>query len=488
MTLSRRFFLQGSVAGMAALAFSKKAPAQMSSGKDKSELHYLTVAEAARMIRQRKLSPVEYTEAILKRIDAVEPKVHAFITVTREQALETAKTAEKEIMAGKYRGPLHGIPFGVKDTHYTAGIKTTVATPVLADFVPNFDATVVARLKKAGGILMGKTNLPEFSFGGETPGTSNPWDLKRSPGGSSGGSGAALAAGELPAATGGDTSGSIRGPAALNGVVGMMSTYGRVSRYGVAVICWSLDRVGPMTRSIEDNAMMLNILAGYDPLDNTSADAPVPDYTRSLKRGVKGVRIGIPKSPWFEGFHADVMKAYEDGISIYKKLGAKILEVDLPATMEVVDQMQRIIRISEAASYHEPFITNHVEKYGKSNVRRDVEAGSLIPAVHYLRGQRVRKIFIKEMNELYRDIDLLLTPGRAAPAGLPEKVKQNFSRMWNVSGFPALVIPAGFTTDPAGLPTALQLGARPFEEELLYGAGYAYESETHWWDKQKPSV
>src|SRR5919198_2163713 len=196
MTLSRRFFLQGSVAGMAALAFSKKAPAQMSSGKDKSELHYLTVAEAARMIRQRKLSPVEYTEAILKRIDAVEPKVHAFITVTRQQALETAKTAEKEIMAGKYRGPLHGIPFGVKDTHYTAGIKTTVATPVLADFVPNFDATVVARLKKAGGILMGKTNLPEFSFGGETPGTSNPWDLKRSPGGSSGGSGAALAAGE----------------------------------------------------------------------------------------------------------------------------------------------------------------------------------------------------------------------------------------------------------------------------------------------------
>jgi aspartyl-tRNA(Asn)/glutamyl-tRNA(Gln) amidotransferase subunit A len=487
MSLSRRFFLQSS-ACVAALALPKTVKAQGNSGSGKSELHYLSLSEAGRMIRQRRLSPVEYTQAILKRIDEVEPKVHAFITVTREQALEAAKTAEKEIMAGKYRGPLHGIPFGVKDTHYTAGIKTTVATPVLADFVPNFDATVVARLKSAGAILMGKTNLPEFSFGGETPGTSNPWDLKRSPAGSSGGSGAALAAGEIPAATGGDTSGSIRGPAVINGVTGMMATYGRVSRHGVTVISWSLDRVGPMTRTVQDNAIMLNAIAGHDPMDETSADLPVPDYTRALKRGVKGVRIGVPKGSWFEGFLPDVMKGFEDGMAVYKKLGAKITEVDLPPTMQVVDQVQRIIRISEAASYHESFLPEHAEKYGKSNVRRDVEAGSLIPAIHYLRAQRVRNVFIRECRERFHGIDILMTPGRPTAASIPEKVKNNFSRMWNVNGFPAIVVPAGFTTSPAGLPIALQLGGRPFEEELLYAAAYAYESETRWWDKKRPSV
>ena len=488
MALSRRFFLQGSLTGAAALALTKRVKAQGQSGGSKSGLHYLTVTEAARLIRQRKLSPVEYTQAILKRIDEVEPKVHAFITVTREQALDSAKTVEKEIMAGKYRGPLHGIPFGVKDTHYTKGIKTTAATPVLANFVPDFDATVVTRLKNAGGILIGKTNLPEFSFGGETPGTSNPWDLKRSPAGSSGGSGAALAAGEIPAATGGDTSGSIRGPAVANGVVGMMATYGRVSRRGIAVISWSLDRVGPMTRTVEDNAIMLNILAGYDPMDETSSDAAVPDYTRALKRGVRGIKIGIPKSNWFTGFHPDMMRGYQEGIAIYQKLGATITEVDMPPTMDVADQMQRIIRISEAASYHEPFITNSAEQYGKSNVRRDVEAGSLIPAVHYLRAQRVRKMFIGEMSELHKSVDIILTPGRPTLPSIPDKSKQNFSRPWNVCGFPAIVLPAGFSADPAGLPLALQLGGRPFEEELLYAAAYAYESETKWWDKKKPAV
>ncbi len=486
MALSRRNFLHSSAAGVAALTIGRGVMAQ--NKNDQTELHYLSVSAAARLIKQRKLSPVEYTEAILKRIDAVEPKVHAFITVAKDQALAAAKAAEKEIMGGKYLGPLHGIPFGVKDTHYTKGIKTTVATPVLANFVPDFDATVVARLKNAGGILIGKLNLPEFSFGGETPGTNNPWDLKRSPAGSSGGSGAALAAGELPAATGGDTSGSIRGPAVANGVVGMMATSGRVSRRGIAVISWSLDRVGPMTRTVEDNALMLNVLAGHDPLDDSSSDAPVPDYTRALKRGVKGLRIGIPKAHWFDGYDANVMRGYQDGIAVLGKLGASVSEVDLPPTMEVVDQMQRIIRISEAAAYHEPFLTNHQEQYGKSNVRRDVEAGSLIPAVHYLRAQRVRKVFIREMAELHKGVDILLTPGRPVLPSGQERVKQNFSRPWNVCGFPAIVIPAGFSTDPAGLPVSLQLAGRPFEEELLYAAAYAYEVETKWWEKKRPEL
>lgn len=488
MAISRRHFLHSTAAGVAALSFTRGVMAQNQAASGKSELHYLTVSQAARLIKQRKLSPVEYTQAILRRIEAVEPKVHAFITVAQEEALRAAKAAEKEIMAGKYRGPLHGIPFGVKDTHYTKGIKTTVATPVLANFVPDFDATVVARLKNAGAILVGKLNLPEFSFGGETPGTNNPWDLKRSPAGSSGGSGAALAAGELPMATGGDTSGSIRGPAVANGVVGMMATYGRVSRRGIAVISWSLDRVGPMTRGVEDNAIMLNVLAGHDPQDETSSEEAVPDYTKALKRGVKGVRIGIPKANWFDGYDANVMRGYRDGVEVLKKLGARTSEVDLPPTMGVIDHAQRIIRISEAASYHEPFLTDHQEQYGKSQVRRDVEAGTLIPAVHYLRAQRVRKVFIREMAELHKNIDILITPGRPVLPSGRETVKQNFARPWNVCGYPALIVPAGFSTEPAGLPVSLQLCGRPFEEELLYAAGSAYESETKWWEKRQPAL
>ncbi len=305
-------------------------------------------------------------------------------------------------------------------------------------------------------------------------------------GGSSGGSAAALAAGELLGATGGDTSGSIRGPAILCGVVGMKPTYGRVSRYGVTVISWSLDHVGPMTRTVEDNAVMLNVLAGYDPLDESSAEVPVPDYTRALKRGARGMRIGIPKSSRFDGFHADVLRAFEDAMEIFKKIGAKVMEVDMPPTLDVIDETQQTIRICEAASYHERFLATQADRYGKSNVRRDVEAGSLIPAVHYLRAQRVRKIFLKQMNELFVGLDLLVTPGRPAPAGEPSKAKQNFSRMFNVSGFPALALPAGFSKSPLALPLALQIAAKPFEEEKVYTAAYTYESQTKWHQRRPP--
>lgn len=487
MELSRRIFLKGSLASLAIFPFLRPAKSHGAASISQSELHYLSIAEAAALMRKRQLSPVELTQAILNRIDQIEPKVHAFITVARDEALQAAKSAEAEMMSGKIRGSLHGIPVGVKDTHYTKGIKTTAATPVLADFVPTFDATVVARLKRAGAVLIGKTNLPEFSFGGATPGTNNPWDLSRTPGGSSGGSAAALAAGELLGATGGDTSGSIRGPSTLCGVVGMMATYGRVSRYGVTTISWSLDRVGPMTRTVEDNALMLNVLAGYDPLDESSAEVPVPDYRRSIRRGVRGMRIGIPKSSMFDGFHADVMKGFEEAVNIFKKMGAQVAEVDMPPALKVIDETQRIIRISEAASYHERFLATQADKYGKSNVRRDVEAGSLIPAVHYLRAQKVRKIFVKEMNQLFQSVDVLMTPGRPEPAGVPSKARQNFSRMFNVSGFPALALPAGFSASPPGLPVGLQIAARPFEEERIYAVAYAYESQTRWYEK-RPTI
>jgi len=252
------------------------------------DLPALTLAEAAERIRRKQLSPVELTQAILDRIEQLNPRLGAFITVTAEQALAAARAAEQEIQRGRYRGPLHGIPVGVKDTHYTAGIRTTAASRVLSDFVPGFDATVVRKLQDAGAILTGKTNLPEFSFGGVTAGTNNPWDLSRNSGGSSGGSAAALAAGMLLGATGGDTSGSIRNPAATCGVVGHKATFGLVSRYGVVPISWTLDHVGPMAKTVEDTAILLRVLAGYDPKDSYSVQVTVPDYPRTGFRSWRG--------------------------------------------------------------------------------------------------------------------------------------------------------------------------------------------------------
>jgi aspartyl-tRNA(Asn)/glutamyl-tRNA(Gln) amidotransferase subunit A len=451
-----------------------------------SELPYLSIRDAFALLRSRKLSPVELTKAVLDRIDRIEPRVHAFITVTRDEALRAARVAEQEIAAGKFRGPLHGIPFAVKDTHYTKGIRTTANTPVLSDFVPDFDATVVARLKQAGGVLIGKLNLPEFSFGGSPVGggefadATNPWDLGRTPGGSSSGSGAALAAGLVLAATGGDTSGSIRNPAAVCGVVGMKPTYGRVSRYGIVTISWSLDHVGPMSRTVYDNALLLNVIAGHDPLDTSSSEQPVPDYTRALGRGARGLRIGIPKPTLLDDYHKDVRRSFDEALGVFRKLGATIVTVEMPPTLDAIDDVQTIVRIAEAASYHEPFLMQKAARYGKTDVRRDVEAGSLITATQYLRAQKVRSRFVKEFTALFATFDVFLTPGFPTPAGEPAAVKQPFRRVFNACGFPALVMPCGVSTSPAELPISLQIAARPFAEESIYAAAAAFEGATEW--------
>lgn len=456
-----------------------------------ADLPYLSLTEASALIKARRLSPVELTRAILDRIDRLDGRVGAFITVTRDLALRAAREAEQEIARGRYRGPLHGIPFGVKDTHYTKDIRTTANTPVLIDFVPDFDATVVARLKAAGGVLVGKMKLPEFSFGsagegGAFPDAKNPWNLSRTPGGSSSGSAAALAAGLLTVATGGDTSGSIRNPATFCGVVGMKPTYGRVSRRGIVVISWSLDHVGPMTRTVADNAMLLNVMAGSDPADDSSSELPVPDYTRALQRGVRGLRIGIPRPTQFEGYHPDVMRAFASALEVYRRLGAHVSEVDLTPTADLIDDVQQIVRIAEAASYHEPFLTTKADRYGQTSVRRDVEAGSLITAVQYLRAQKVRAKFTAELSQTFRGLDLFVTPGMPAPAGERMDVKQPFRRMFNTCGFPALVLPMGFSASPAGLPLGLQIAAKPFDEETIYAAARAYESATEWHTRRPP--
>jgi len=492
--MTRRDFL--AVTAGAALSGANRAPEvdalRLGAQPPSGDLVFLSLTEASALIKARRLSPVELTQACLDRIDRIDSRVGAFITVTRDEALVAARAAEQEIARGRYRGPMHGIPFGVKDTHYTKGIRTTANTPVLADFVPDFDATVVAKLKDAGGVMVGKMKLPEFSFGGAGeggafPDAKNPWNLSRTPGGSSSGSAAALAAGLLTVATGGDTSGSIRNPSTFCGVVGMKPTYGRVSRHGIVVISWSLDHVGPMTRTVADNARLLNVIAGYDPADDTSSSLAVPDYSAALRRGVRGLRVGIPKRPQFDGYHPDVMLAFHDALDAFRKLGANVLEVDLPATADVVDDVQSIVRIAEAASYHEPFLATKADRYGQTSVRRDVEAGSLVTAVQYLRAQKVRAKFTRELSETFRALDVFVTPGMPAPAGERVDVKQPFRRMFNVCGFPALVLPMGFSTTPAGLPLGLQIAAKPFDEETIYAAAQAYESATEW-HKRRPTL
>ncbi len=481
MGVSRRTFLQGSLTGAVALRSTGSARSQGADPTD-SDLPYLSIVQASELMRTKRLSPLELIQAVLKRIDEVEPRVQAFNTIARDEALQAARVAEQEITSGRYRGPLHGIPVGFKDTHYTRGIETTAGSPQLEGFIPTYDASVVARLKEAGAILVGKTRLPAFSMGGDTP-SHNPWDLSRTPGGSSGGSAVALAAGELMGATGGDTSNSIRHPATLCNVVGMKATFGLVSRYGVIPISWTLDHIGPMTRSVEDNALMLNVLAGHDPLDDYTVEVDIPDYTRGLREGVRGLRIGIPKGSLIDDFHPECRRAYEEALEVYRRLGARVAEVEMPSTLQAMDSGQRVIRICEAGSYHEYHLAHHADRYGASSrPRSEAEVGALIPAVEYLRAQKLRKIFLKENHEMFRSLDVFITPGRPAPAGEPLqfRVRQDFAKMFNCNGFPALALPAGFSTSPPGLPVGLQIAAKPFEEEIIYRTAFAYESETSW--------
>lgn len=487
--LTRRTFLQTAAVGAAGAALGGGMIRPVAA-QPTNDLTTLTVAQLGDLIGTRQVSPVEVVEASLARIDRLDSRVGAFVTVVPDLARDAARQAEREIMAGSYRGPLHGIPFGVKDTHYTLGIRTTARTPALADFVPSYDATVVARLKEAGGILVGKTNLPEWSFGGETAGTKNPWDLTRSPGGSSGGSAAALAARMLPSATGGDTSASVRGPAALCGVVGLSATYGRVSRNGIVAISWSLDHVGPITRTVEDNALMLNVLAGYDARDATSASVPVPDYTRALQRGVRGLRLGIPERKEIDRHHPDVLRAYDAALRVLEGLGASIREVPMPPSWSVVAQDHTVIRICEAAAYHRPYLLADPDRYGEGSPvitagefrRRDVEAALLLTSGQYLRALQVRTLFTREFKELFEGFDAYVTPANGAPAGvsIPGETSLNFYRAFNLNGFPALAIPAGFSSDPAGLPIGLQIAAAPWEEDTLYAVGAAYQAVTDW--------
>jgi aspartyl-tRNA(Asn)/glutamyl-tRNA(Gln) amidotransferase subunit A len=467
----------------------------------RQELSDQPLVEVAALIERRQLSPVEATEAALRRIGALEPTLNAFVTVLAEQAIVDARAAEAEIAAGSYRGPLHGVPISVKDLFATAGIRTTASSRVLADHVPDEDATVVRRLREAGAVLIGKTNMLEFAYAAVHPDfgpTPNPWDLRRSSSGSSSGSAVAVAAGMGFASVGSDTGGSIRLPAAYCGIVGLKPTYGRVSRYGVVPVSWSCDHIGPMTRTVADCAAMLGAIAGADPKDSTAGHVPVPDYLSQLGGDLKGYRIGIADAYLREHVDQTVSGLVDEAIAELTRLGATIVSIELPPPSEAVPTLLGIIT-PEATAYHLPWLRERPEDYSHA-VRDRLELGAITPAVSYIQAQRVRRRITDDMLAAMEGIDLIVMP-TAPSAATPSDddissseeadpallaTIMNFTGPFDLTGFPAVSIPCGFTD--GGLPVGLQLVAHPYEEARLLAAAHAYESATAWHQRMPPVI
>lgn len=456
------------------------------------ELYHLTIAEAAQRLRARDLSPVELTQAHLDRIESLDEKLNAYITVTAERALKVASVAERAFAEGKVASPLQGIPVAAKDLMYTRGILTSAGSKVLSDFVPDYDATVVERLHDAGAVLLGKLNLMEFAMGGSVHNVHygdihNPWDLDRFPGGSSSGSGVAVAAGLCMGALGTDTGGSIRSPANNCGIVGLKPTYGRVSRHGVVPLSWSLDHVGPMTRTVEDCALMLQVLAGRDPRDPTSSRAPVPDYTAHLKEGIRGLRLGVLRSPFFQGLSQEVEQAIELALSVFTELGATLKDVALEPATKARAVYQAIVS-PEATAYHLPWMRTRIDDYGP-NCRGRLEQGLAIPATAYVQAQQQRRLLVHDALAALDQVDLLLAPGGVqTPPRLDDQeggVLRGYGNFFNIAGLPALCVPCGFST--GNLPMSFQLVGRPFDEATVLRAAYAYEQATHWY-RRHPDV
>jgi len=459
------------------------------------EICYLGAGELSRLIQKREISPVEIVKAHLNRIESLEPILNSFITLLADQAMEAARQAEKEIQAGRYRGPLHGIPLGLKDLFYTKGIRTTSGSKIFDTFIPNVDGTVVTKLKEAGTLLLGKLNMHPFAYGptGENQEYGhmhNPWNPELITGGSSGGSGSAAASGQCTLTMGSDTGGSVRIPAALCGLVGLKPTYGRVSRYGLTPLAWSQDHVGPMARSVKDCALAMNAIAGYDPNDPTSMDAPVPDYSRTLTGEIRGLRIGVPKEYFEIPIDSRVKEQFWKAMGRLGELGAVISEVSWPMFHDSM-AIASTIQMSEATAYHSDLIKAHGPRIYPP-VRLRLEAGFFISAIDYIQAQRARALFYHQSLRLFEKVDLLAgptVPVTAFKIGL-DKVKvgqanvgaisllTQYTRPFNLNGFPAITLPCGFSDD--GLPIGLQLAGRPFEEEMVLRLAHAYEASTDW--------
>jgi len=441
------------------------------------EPYSLSLSDMIRQIGRRRLSPVTLMESLLQRIDSLEPRIKAWVTIDREEVLREARRHHDEVKRGKVRGPLHGIPIGVKDIFYTAGMKTTGGSKIFENFIPSHNSTAVDLLKKAGAIVLGKTATTEFAYADPAP-TCNPWNLEHTPGGSSSGSAAAVATGMCPAALGSQTGGSILRPAAYCGVVGLKPTYGRISRYGVFPLSWTLDHVGFLTRSVADAAILLNVLAGYDPKDPTTSKEPVPDYPRFSRSLRRGPRIGVIREFFAEKAEEQVWAHTEKILAKLKKAGAQVAEVKMPSSFSVVQEAHRIIMRAEGAAFHERLYQKHSDQY-PPKLRELVEIGLLIPSVDYLRAQKIKRQFRREMEQVTSQFDCLLTPTTSSPAppGLASTGDPWFQVPWSLSGLPTITLPSGLSQE--GLPLGLQLVAGPFWEKKLLATAWWCEKIIH---------
>lgn len=459
---------------------------------ESQDLAALTLKGAAELLRSKAASPVDLTQACLKRIERYNSALNAFITVASDQALKAAREMEAEQRRGKWRGPLHGIPIALKDNIDTAGVRTTAASGVFKDRVPSEDAEVVRRLKGAGAIILGKLNLHEFAYGGTSDvsyfgAVHNPWALDHIAGGSSGGSAAAIAADLCFGSLGTDTGGSVRIPSSYCGVVGFKPTYGRVSLRGVIPLSWTLDHVGPICKTVEDATLMLAAIAGYDQLDPASVDVPVPDYTRAFQMETSKLRLGVPRSPFFDKLDPEVAKAVKTAISVLSKLTKGASETTLPPTFGLM----LTITGAEAYAYHAKTIVDSPGKYQPITRDRIMQLAAGMQAPVYAAALRQTNLLRREITKTFSNVDLLITPTMPHPAETLAKSKdfdavglQNTSP-FDVFGLPTISVPCGFTN--SGLPIGLQISGAPFAESTVLALAHAYERETEW-HKRHPKL
>ena len=485
------------------------------------ELPFLTIKEASDLIKGKELSPVELTQSVLDRIQDKDEKLNTYITVLSEKALESARKAEEEISKGTYLGPLHGIPLGLKDIFITKNITTTCGSKMLENFIPPYDATVTQKLLDSGAVILGKNNMDEFAMGSSTETsyfgpTANPWDLERVPGGSSGGSASATAASLCLGSVGTDTGGSIRQPAALCGVVGMKPTYGRVSRFGMIAFASSLDQAGPITKTVEDTALILNAISGPDPRDSTCVNIPVPDYALSLKDDIKGLKIGIPKEYFVDGMDKEVEDAAKKAISMIEDLGAEVMEISLPHTEYAVltyyiiapseassnlaryDGVKYGFRAADAESLRDMYFKTRAQGFG-DEVKRRIMLGTYALSsgyydAYYLKAQRVRTLIKNDFEEAFKKVDAIMAPTTPEVAFKIGEKTQDPIKMYlsdvltipcNIAGLPGISVPCGFST--GGLPIGIQVLGKPFDEGTVIQVAHAYEQHTDWREK-RPAV
>jgi aspartyl-tRNA(Asn)/glutamyl-tRNA(Gln) amidotransferase subunit A len=472
---------------------------------NKADIPFLSATALGALIRKKELSPLEAAEAYLDRIEAVDGVLHSYITVCREEALQAAREAEQAIVRGDYRGALHGVPVAVKDQFWTKGVRTTGGSRILADFLPNEDATVVARLKQAGAILLGKLNMSEFATGNSVVHPygmpHNPWDPGRNPGTSSSGSGAATAACLCATSLGEDTGGSIRNPANNCGLVGLRPTWGLVSRYGMLGASWSMDIAGPISRTVEDCAVTLQAIAGHDPRDPYTANRPVPDYRAGLTGQVRGLRIGVVKEAMNADFlHPQVKATVGKAIADLGKLGVSVEEVSIPL-LDRAAAVTRAILAVESAAIHHDWLRTRLQDYDH-NVQIDFLTGGIMPAQLYYKAQQLRELTRRQVLKALEAMDVLALPSSSEPAALlptapglksKEEARQRMSGrrsltgVFNLANVPALSVPCGFAAvEGKDLPVGLQLAGRPFADGLLLKVAHAYEQSTPWHTRRPP--